>query len=508
MLSFSTRPLVLLSLLPLLSPPALSCLQTGNLEECDSAPFVPGHNLVGEGFDVVTLQRKGAYLIDVMTYLTPGGNCTLCSNPLQDNELQKLPVSAVDWRASSRCNADLSTTEHTSISSLVSSDTSQHSTDWKVGLDVQKYVSAGLSVGGTRSAVYKFASERSREDRYSFSTHKITCSHYRFRVSNTPLLSSQFKQDLAELPAFYNSSTEAQYSDIIHSYGTHYIRQAFLGGRLRRVSAVRTCLSSLNGLSSHEVHNCLTFGLRVGLGVAKLSSGHQSCSKVLQNRDTSASFSAGLHKHITSVVGGTGWLGEFSLSFNDSLGYKQWLRSLDTHPDVVSYSLRPLHMLVPNEAQRAGLKTAIEEYLKDNAERISPSPNPAYCPTRVSSGTLVVTVIRAWGLKGDLTGRTEGYAKIWYGSYYGRTRMIRSNYPRWNSRFSIGKVDTWSKLWIEVWDEDLRYDDRLGSCVRSVKKGTYRYSCPLNRGGVEIQYTLTCDQYLTGDKCNLYKPSP
>ncbi|CAJ1054049.1 perforin-1-like isoform X2 [Xyrichtys novacula] len=276
----------------------------------------------------------------------------------------------------------------------------------------------------------------------------------------------------------------------------------------RRVSAVRTCLSSLNGLSSHEVHNCLTFGLRVGLGVAKLSSGHQSCSKVLQNRDTSASFSAGLHKHITSVVGGTGWLGEFSLSFNDSLGYKQWLRSLDTHPDVVSYSLRPLHMLVPNEAQRAGLKTAIEEYLKDNAERISPSPNPAYCPTRVSSGTLVVTVIRAWGLKGDLTGRTEGYAKIWYGSYYGRTRMIRSNYPRWNSRFSIGKVDTWSKLWIEVWDEDLRYDDRLGSCVRSVKKGTYRYSCPLNRGGVEIQYTLTCDQYLTGDKCNLYKPSP
>ncbi|XP_034543371.1 perforin-1-like [Notolabrus celidotus] len=517
MLSFSTSLLFYpgLLLFVFFHSPVLSC-QTGTHSQCVSAPFVPGHNLVGEGYDVVTLQRKRAYLTDVKNYLTPKGTCTLCSNPKQGNVLQKLPVSAVDWRAINYCYNHLSSMRHNTASSLSEAYTSQDSSSWKFGLDLKKY--GDLQFGGTHSAVYNFAAAKSREDRYTFSSHMALCAHYSYRVSNSPALSSEFSKDIATLPMNYNSATRAQYKQIIQTYGTHYIRQALLGGRLRRVTSTRTCLSRLNGLSEWGVHSCISGGVNVGLGNTKVTGSLQTCSKKLESQAFASHSTSSQNQHITEVEGGTGWTGEFSLTRNDSLGYRNWLKTLKDHPDIVKYSLRPMYMLVSHETRKKGLKAATEEYLKENA--ISKPSRPPYCgsrqpnldynccPLKAWSGTLVVTIVRAWSLKGDRWGKTDGYAKIRYGSFAGKTRMIRSNYPYWNARFSVGKVDTRLNLNVEVWDEDWGRDDRLGSCNRKLSQGTRTYSCPAKRGGVLIRYTLTCDRHLTGAKCDQYKPSP
>ncbi|XP_023286326.1 perforin-1-like [Seriola lalandi dorsalis] len=515
MLSFSTPSPLYLSLLLFLSHHSLvlSCEVTA---ECKSAPFVPGYNLVGEGFDMVTLRRKGAYTIDVKTYATPNGTCILRRNPLQGNVLQKLPLSAVDWRAFSRCRLQLYNSKHSSISSLLHKHTDEDSNSLKVGLDLTKFV--GLEVGGTRSTAYSFTTARSKEDHYTFSTHRVTCSHYSYRVSDTPPLSYEFSRDLANLPSSYSVSNKTQYRRLIETYGTHYIRQVHLGGRFRRVTAARICLSRLNGLSSDEVHNCLSGGISVGLGMAKVSPNVETCSKVLQNQGTSTLFSSGLHQHYTEVVGGKGWVGEFALTRNDSVGYRNWLKTLKDHPDVVRYSLRPLYELVPNPTKKQGLKAAIEQYLKDHGIKSSstqphcvlPDPNldSSCCPKEASKGRLVVNIIRAWGLKGDYWGVTEGYARMWYGSIYRKTHVIRSNNPHWYTPYDLVEVDTRSDLKIEVWDEDWHTDDLLVSCTKPIKPGKHSFTCRASKGNVEVHYTLTCNHHLTGDRCHQYKPSP
>ncbi|KAJ0050796.1 hypothetical protein NL108_006147 [Boleophthalmus pectinirostris] len=415
-----------------------------------------------------------------------------------------MPLSALDFRAFTRCNSAVYQSATSSVSTVVSTMTYQDSTDWKLGLAYKDY--GDLEVGGTRSDAYNFAAARTKEDKFTFSIHRSSCAHYRYRVSSTPPLSSEFKKDVSLLPSSYNSFTKAQYRRLISIYGTHYIRQADLGGRFRRLTAVRTCLSALNGFSSSKAHSCLSLGINLGLGKYKVPGTYKSCQNLLQNKDVATSFSTGLYMHHTEVLGGRGWEGHFSLLFNDSRGYNTWLQSLKDQPDIVKYSLRLMSDLVPDSQKRAQVKAAIVDYLKENG--ISKKDNIPCgvncCPKRAWSGRLTVTIVRAWRLKGDI----QGYAKMWYGSHYRQTRVIRSNDPTWNARYDLGMVDTHALLKIEVWDEDVGKDDRLGSCMKQVTQGTHTFTCYAKKGGVEVRYTLTCDQHLTGPRCNEYKPTP
>ncbi|XP_024914213.1 perforin-1-like, partial [Cynoglossus semilaevis] len=183
--------------------------------------------------------------------------------------------------------------------------------------------------------------------------------------------------------------------------------KVWLGGRYRRLSAIRTCLSKLNGLSTYQAHDCLSLGIKLSLKIIQGSSETHTCSKILENMDTAASYSAGLHQHVTEVTGGNGWLGEFSLSGIDASGYETWLRSLKDHPDVIHYSLRPLYELALSWSTMIGLYLATHDYLKEHGvssgtsnPRCSGRPNLDYncCPIETRRGNLRVTIVRAWGL--------------------------------------------------------------------------------------------------------------
>ncbi|XP_068445511.1 perforin-1-like [Clinocottus analis] len=470
MLSFSNPPLLCMSALLFLlqHSPALSEGSWGG-NQCHQAPFVPGHNLIGFGFNAVTLKRA-SYVIDVTTYRKQDGSCNL---------------------------------------SLINYYSNEGSNDWQYGLD---YFSHDRDYVGTKSHVYKFATDRTREDQYTFSSHRVTCSHYSYRLSDNPKISEEFYKALDSLPYSYNSYTKDHYWRLIDSFGTHYTRQVYLGGQLNRVAAARTCLSSLNGLSSQQVHYCMRLGFSVGLGYSS-SDQMKYCNNFLHNQHSSNAYQYGHLNLYTKVIGGRDWSGECSLYHEDSYGYKNWLKSLKDYPDVVKYSLRPLHELVPHSQRRNALRSAIQYYLKEYAVNSwthagfgGLNHNQKCCPHNAYSGHLEVTITKGWVLK--RTNKPRVYAVVKYKNNAHRTHEIRSNDPVWNGKFDLGQVDTHQSFTVQVWANDKKRDSLLVSCDFNVYQGKHTKGCSSEKGKVDFHYALTCGHHLNGDQCHQYKPSP
>ncbi|KTF77799.1 hypothetical protein cypCar_00034409, partial [Cyprinus carpio] len=528
-LQLQMAPLLLLLCLPI----ALCC-ETVPSTECQKLPFVPGHNLVGEGFDIVRMKTSGAFVVDVQTYLSGGehGNCTLCENKLL-NEKQKLPASVVDWRVKVQCQRSLSAKIYESANSVLKDTTSSTTSSWKIGLSVPMV--ASVAVGGTHSSSAKFAKSLSAQDKYSFTSHSFSCRFYSFRLQAEPPVTKEFLKSITLLPAKYDSQSESAYNHFISIYGTHFLRRVDLGGHVRSTTAVKTCQVSMKGLSVHDVSNCLSAEASVVIKGVEVSGQASYCKSKKNQLERGNSFSGYFSNRVTEILGGNGEQQDILFNPSNISGYDVWLKSLKKIPGVVSYTLSSLHMLVKNDpARRAGLQAAISKYITKSAISTAcpssckvghranncackcnghQSVDSNCCPSKPGVATLIVTVLSAKGLWGDYFTKTDGYVKVFYGSKAYETPVIWNNdFPRWNYNINFQTVDLTQRtlLRFEVWDRDNRYDDDLlgkGSLVPN--KGTnLQSSFKLNHGSLLISYTATCGPSLTGSVCEKYAPTP
>uniref|UniRef100_A0AAY5KPZ1 MACPF domain-containing protein n=1 Tax=Esox lucius TaxID=8010 RepID=A0AAY5KPZ1_ESOLU len=389
-----------------------------------------------QGYDVVKMRLKQVYVIDSQSYLTTAtGSCTLCENPLTSSRFEKLPIAVQDWLVNSNCRLGLFSSSLSPVSSLVGSVSSVIQNDWRTAVGLAG--STSLQLEGSRSAVSDFASQPSSP--LCLPTGGIL-----------PPYESQH---------FYSPHVPPLHR---HLWNTLHLS----GGGLKEVTSVRTCLASLNKVSVCEVRNCVLVGLSVGLGLLDASALTGRCRSILSNRDSVAGFSLGFLNHMTEVTGGDGWQGEVSMFTNDSTGFKNWLNRIQLNPDLVSYSILPLPVADFNVS--ANLKAVVRQ---PSCE--VPNLSGQCCPLQTRRGRLQVTVINAWGLKGDPVGRTEGYVKLWYGKSYRQMHWIKSN-----------------------------------DSTHWPVNGSHYHTCRLNRGGFAFSYRLECDNHVwTGSQCNQYKPS-
>ncbi|XP_067247005.1 perforin-1-like [Chanodichthys erythropterus] len=104
--------------------------------------------------------------------------------------------------------------------------------------------------------------------------------------------------------------------------------------------------------------------------------------------------------------------------------------------------------------------------------------------------------VRVFGLHArDLTGDPAGnkpdpYVKVWCGSTFGgQTEYIKDTAnPSWSAEFNFPNCKANENLKLEVWDKDLNYDDKLGTCTKQVQNGSFSNNCYLNKGTVFYRY--------------------
>ncbi|RXM97183.1 Perforin-1 [Acipenser ruthenus] len=524
-----------------LSCPSLpEACTTGTPAECKEAEFVPGYNLAGEGFDIVKMERKGAYVIDVNNWKRKDGTCTLCKNPFMDNVAQKLPVTVVDWRLLPKCSSKISSTVHQSSESLVNTSTSSIENDWKLDLEITtNKVSGKLMLAGSHSRLAEYSMEKTKGDKFSFTSHETSCRFYSYRVVDEPRLHREFGRTAKKLPKNYNGQTKQLYYKLIDTYGTHYIKKVQLGGKVKSITSIKTCKAALEGLTVNDVKDCLDVEASATVSdKGEVSAKVHHCQELKKKSNNKQSFHDSFNDRQTEITGGKATSGDLLFSTaTDPSAYQEWMESLKTTPDMVSYALEPLHNLIRFKGPvKDNLKKAVVHYilekgllrncsgkcdtgarsnLGDTCSCVCHSGagvNSMCCPTQRGLAKLTVKVARAENLWGDYHGQTDGFVKVILGNRVERTSIVHeNNNPRWNQIFDFGSVTLTmaTELKFEVWDEDNGWnDDLLGSCSWKLEKGFKENLCALNHGNIFFSYTLECGPSLGGPTCGEYISTP
>ncbi|XP_063040105.1 perforin-1-like [Engraulis encrasicolus] len=497
-----------LLLFALLSPASCTC-RVGKREECMEAPFVPGHDLVGEGFDIVKMARKRAYTMDVQTYMHDDGTCQLCENDKMDKELQKLPLSVVDWRSNAKTTRSLTSATYSTVTELVQSSASSIKNDWKLGLKIKDLgLDADVQFGKSVSA--QFALQISKRDYYTYIVHEFNHTYYSFRASSQAGLSKEFSLEISQLPKEYNEKTKKQYKQFINTYGTHYLDNLDLGGRIKTMTAIRTCIAALKGHRINEIAKCLTGKLSLTFDLNLGTSNVEFCSSVFKDIDANVTSENTYFQQVTEISPGDVLFGIFSSIYNDSTGFKLWFERSKYDPGVVSYTLNPLPKLITDKVIQANVITAIQQYLKDNAVSSSgrlECKSGSCCPSELHKATLKINEISATNLDGDWWGRTEATAKLTFGGNTKSTYEIKSDNPTWyNIDFGTVYTITGNSLRVDVYDDDWWRLEHLGTCFVNLPAGSGTKTCYFRKSTVTVSYTLTCATQLNGDLCEKYTP--
>ncbi|XP_006626977.2 complement component C7 [Lepisosteus oculatus] len=401
---------------------------------CDNDQPPPKVELTGKGFDVLNGKLRGS-VINTKSF---GGECR--------------KVYTADHKPSYRLTQNL--VKYT-FQVKIKNDFSDefYNSSWSYKKHTEYKMTSNYDGHDSRDFTTALSNEKSH--RLLVIKNEVEVAQFLNGASEDLTLSENFWKDLTLLPASYEYSA---YRDLIQDYGTHFMKEGYLGGQYQALLYVDSEKMKQQGISNLDAQKCTSSSS----GFLFISVKRSECNKLVEALRTAEGYKRDRIRAETQIVGGrSGFASGLNyLDLNNPTAnsdlYTKWAGSVTQNPSVIKQKLRPLFELVKEvpcaAVKRYNLKRAIEEYLNEN--------HPCNCKPCQNNGipavkdTLCTCVCKpdTYGPACELgtllmeqPGVIDGSWSCWSSwsscsqDQRVRTRTCNNPFPRMGGKFCIGE---------------------------------------------------------------------
>ncbi|XP_051794584.1 complement component C6 [Acanthochromis polyacanthus] len=368
------------------------CGDNSDEKDCDNVKVVcptekrvaPGADLVGNGFDALAEEPRGAVLDNMFM----GGSCII-KRPRSTLLYHRVPYNFKDFEIKVGQIQDFSTepqqvkTEPVNFRRSSSSPETTTESQETLFLPILFYLDRSSS--SEVSSHSKAFEASKKQDSKFFRVHQILpVSTFKVKEPGDLVLSLPFRQFLHALPLEYNY---ALYREIFQRFGTHYYSSGTLGGHYDLLYQYSREELKSSGETEEHISSCLNQETTWSVIVYTTHSSVSRCADNTMTKKYQGSYIQSAEKSFSMVKGGRtreaaalAW--ERQGAAPDRTSYKNWAKSVLENPAVVDYKLLPIIDLVRGipcaATKRRHLRKALLQYLEEfDTCKCAPCPNNA-----------------------------------------------------------------------------------------------------------------------------------